>query len=110
MSSPSSRTTSRPLPLRRCGPLSQEELGRTPEELFLYFDAEPLAAASIAQVHRARLDNGAEVVVKVQRPGIENIIAVDLESLAHIAELMEQYLEEVQGHQPMAIVHEFARS
>ena len=88
----------------------QEELGRTPEELFLFFDAEPLAAASIAQVHRARLDCGAEVVVKVQRPGIENIIAVDLEILAHIAELMEQYLEEVQGHQPMAIVHEFARS
>jgi ubiquinone biosynthesis protein len=50
------------------------------------------------------------VGVKVQRPGIENIIAVDLEILAHIAELMEQYLEEVQGHQPMAIVHEFARS
>jgi ubiquinone biosynthesis protein len=46
----------------------------------------------------------------VQRPGIENVIAVDLEILAHIAELMEQYLEEVQGHQPMAIVHEFARS
>ena len=71
---------------------------------------EPLAAASIGQVHRARLDNGAEVVVKVQRPGIENVIAVDLEILAHIAELMERHLEEVQGHQPMAIVHEFARS
>lgn len=88
----------------------QEELGRSPEEIFHYFDTEPLAAASIGQVHRARLDSGAEVVVKVQRPGIENVIAVDLEILAHIAELMEQYLEEVQGHQPMAIVHEFARS
>ncbi|WP_448875293.1 ABC1 kinase family protein [Desulfobulbus propionicus] len=88
----------------------REELGRSPEEIFHYFDAEPLAAASIGQVHRARLDSGAEVVVKVQRPGIENVIAVDLEILAHIAELMEQYLEEVQGHQPMAIVHEFARS
>ncbi|ADW18690.1 ABC-1 domain-containing protein [Desulfobulbus propionicus DSM 2032] len=88
----------------------KEELGRAPEEIFHYFDTEPLAAASIGQVHRARMDNGAEVVVKVQRPGIENVIAVDLEILAHIAELMEQYLEEVQGHQPMAIVHEFARS
>ncbi len=88
----------------------KEELGRYPEEVFHYFDTEPLAAASIGQVHRARMDNGIEVVVKVQRPGIENIIAVDLEILAHIAELMEQYLEEVQGHQPMAIVHEFARS
>ena len=88
----------------------QEELGREPEEIFHYFDTEPLAAASIGQVHRARMDDGTEVAVKLQRPGIENVIAVDLEILAHIAELMEQYLEEVQGHQPMAIVHEFARS
>ena len=87
-----------------------EEFGRSPDEIFHYFDAQPLAAASIGQVHRARLDSGAEVVVKVQRPGIENIIAVDLEILAHIADLMEQYLEEVQGHSPSSIVHEFARS
>lgn len=87
-----------------------EELGRLPDDLFHYFDSEPLAAASIGQVHRARLDSGAEVVIKVQRPGIENIIAVDLEILAHIAGLMEQYLEEVQGHRPSAIVEEFARS
>ena len=87
-----------------------EEFGRSPDEIFHYFDAQPLAAASIGQVHRARMDNGAEVVVKVQRPGIENIIAVDLEILAHIADLMEQYLEEVQGHSPSSIVHEFARS
>ena len=88
----------------------REELGRSPDEVFHYFDAEPLAAASIGQVHRARLDSGPEVVVKVQRPDIENVIAVDLEILAHIAGLMEQYLEEVQGHRPTAIVQEFARS
>lgn len=88
----------------------REELGRSPDEVFHYFDAEPLAAASIGQVHRARLDSGAEVVLKVQRPGIENVIAVDLEILAHIAGLMEQYLEEMQDHRPTAFVHEFARS
>lgn len=88
----------------------REELGRSPDEVFHYFDAEPLAAASIGQVHRARLDSGAEVVVKVQRPDIDAVIAVDLEILAHIAGLMEQYLEEVQGHRPTAIVQEFARS
>nr|WP_320011730.1 AarF/ABC1/UbiB kinase family protein [uncultured Desulfobulbus sp.] len=87
-----------------------EELGGEPESIFATFDVEPLAAASIGQVHEATLDDGTAVVIKLQRPGIENIIAVDLEILAHIAELMEQYLEEVQGHQPMAIVHEFARS
>ena len=99
-----------PFSLEEVNTIFQEELGRAPEEIFHYFDTEPLAAASIGQVHRARLDSGAEVVVKVQRPGIENIIAVDLEILAHIADLMEQYLEEVQGHRPSAIVHEFARS
>ena len=99
-----------PFSLDEVHAIFQEELGRLPEEIFHYFDAEPLAAASIGQVHRARMDNGVEVAIKVQRPGIENVIAVDLEILAHIAELMEQYLEEVQGHQPMAIVHEFARS
>ena len=87
-----------------------EEFGKTPEDVFAHFDQQPLAAASIGQVHRARLEDGTEVVLKVQRPGIENTIAVDLEILAHIAGLMEEHLEEVQGHRPTAIVHEFARS
>ncbi len=97
----------------------QEECGRDPVDIYEYFDAKPMAAASIGQVHQARLGDdqlsGGErkprdVVVKVQRPGIENVIAVDLEILAHIARLMEEHLEEVQGHRPSAIVHEFARS
>ncbi|PIE68594.1 MAG: ABC transporter [Deltaproteobacteria bacterium] len=88
----------------------RDETNRLPEQLFAAFDAEPLAAASISQVHRARLDNGEEVVVKVRRPAIERIIAVDLEILAHLAQLMEQYLEELQGHKPLAVVNEFARS
>lgn len=87
-----------------------EESGTSPEELFATFEREPLAAASIGQVHRATLADGSEVVVKVQRPGIEYTIAVDLEILAHIAGLMEEHLEEVQGHSPSAIVYEFARS
>lgn len=97
----------------------QEELGKDPAEIYEYFDSTPLAAASIGQVHQARLGDdqviagelkNRNVVVKVQRPGIENTIAVDLEILAHIARLMEEHLEEVQGHRPSAIVHEFARS
>jgi len=88
----------------------REEFDASPDELFSRFDRKPMAAASIGQVHRATLHDGSEVVVKVQRPGIENTIAVDLEILAHIAELMEEHLEEVQGHRPTAVVHEFARS
>ncbi len=86
------------------------ETGKKPGDLFRNFEERPMAAASIGQVHRAILFDGSEVVVKVQRPDIEEIIAVDLEILAHIASLMEKYLEEVQGHRPTVIVEEFARS
>ncbi|PIE59032.1 MAG: ABC transporter [Desulfobulbus propionicus] len=86
-----------------------DELGVTPEDFFHSFTSEPLAAASIGQVHRARLESGEEVVVKVRRPGIEQIITVDLEILSHLAGLMEQYLEEGQGHRPTGIVKEFSR-
>jgi ubiquinone biosynthesis protein len=86
------------------------ETGKKPNELFQEFDERPMAAASIGQVHRGRLQDGTEVVIKVQRPDIENIIAVDLEILAYLASLMEQYLEELQGHRPSAVVDEFARS
>ena len=86
------------------------ETGKIPSELFQSFDKQPIAAASIGQAHRGKLDSGEEVVVKVQRPNLEKIITVDLEIIAYLASLMEQYLEELQGHQPSAIVEEFARS
>lgn len=86
------------------------EMGHRPEELFAEFTREPVAAASIGQVHEGVLRDGDKVVVKVQRPEIEKIIAVDLEILAHIAALMEKYLEELQGHRPTSIVEEFART
>lgn len=86
------------------------ETGKKPSELFKKFDETPLAAASIGQVHPGQLLDGNEVVVKVQRPDLDKIIAIDLEILAYLASLMEQYLEELQGHQPSAIVEEFARS
>ena len=104
----------------------QEDQGKDPTEIFTDFAVEPLAAASIGQVHLARISSDSlksttlsrknkeaskrDVVVKVQRPGLENIIAVDLEILAQIATLMEDHFEEVQGHQPTAIVEEFALS
>ena len=87
-----------------------EELGRSPEELFAHFESEPLAAASIGQVHRARLADGEEVVVKVQRPGIRKTIEVDLEILLHLASLMERHVEEMVVQRPTRIVEEFARS
>ena len=86
------------------------ETEQKPDQLFLKFNRKPLAAASIGQVHEGVLKDGSKVVVKVQRPDIEKIIAVDLEILGHIASLMEMYLEELQGHRPTSIVDEFART
>ena len=87
-----------------------EETGQKPDDLFKEFTPEPIAAASIGQVHRGILPDGTTVVVKVQRPDIEKTIAIDLEIIAHIASLMERYLEELQGHRPSSIVEEFART
>jgi ubiquinone biosynthesis protein len=61
------------------------ELGRPPEEVFEWFTTPPLAAASIGQVHRARLRTGPEVVVKIQRPGIEELVERDLDIILTLA-------------------------
>ncbi|WP_244332608.1 ABC1 kinase family protein [Gordonia polyisoprenivorans] len=69
-----------------------EEFGRPPEDVFATFDTEPIASASIAQVHTATLADGTEVVVKIQRPGIGERLAPDvaiLDRLAALAELSE---------------------
>ncbi len=99
-----------PFPAAAVDEIFFAETGKKTGDLFQSFEKQPMAAASIGQVHRATLLDGSEVVIKVQRPDIEKVIAVDLEILAHIALLMEQYLEEVQGHRPTVIVEEFARS
>ncbi len=65
------------------------ELGAPTDELFAAIDREPIAAASLAQVHTAVLPDGTDVVVKVQRPGIEERIEVDLEILQDVAQLLE---------------------
>jgi ubiquinone biosynthesis protein len=62
-----------------------EELGRPPSEVFAEFDPEPLAAASIAQVYRARLHSGEDVVVKVRRPGVDKIVERDLDIVFRVA-------------------------
>ncbi|MDO8670452.1 MAG: AarF/ABC1/UbiB kinase family protein [Dehalococcoidia bacterium] len=71
----------------------EAELGQPVEELFAAFEAAPFAAASLAQVHQARLNSGEEVVVKVQRPGIEGQIEVDLAILANMASRLERRAE-----------------
>jgi ubiquinone biosynthesis protein len=86
------------------------ELTGSLEDMFQSFEETPLAAASIGQVHRARLKDGEDVIVKVQRPGIRKVIEVDLEIMLHLASLMERHLEEFQINRPVRIVEEFART
>ena len=86
-------------------------LGRPVEEVFAEFSPEPLASASIAQVHTARLvADGAEVVVKVQRPGIKLKIQSDLNILYWLARQMEITVPEAAAFGPVAIVREFDRA
>lgn len=88
----------------------REDLGGEPEAVFARFDAEPLAAASIAQVHRAALHDGTEVVVKVRRPGIRTVIEADLRLLERLAALAETELPQLQPYRPRELVREFGRS
>lgn len=87
-----------------------EDLGAPPETVFAHFDPEPLAAGSIAQVHRARLADGTEVVVKVRRPGIVPLIDADLRWLARLAEMAEADSPELRALRPREVVKQFARS
>jgi len=99
-----------PIAFAEVQPILRSALTCPLEEIFQCIDETPLGSASIAQVHRARLVGGAEVVVKVQRPGIRKLIEVDLEIVAHLAALMENYLEGWKVHHPTAVVRQIAKT
>ncbi len=84
------------------------ELGEKVDTLFASIEPEALAAASIAQVHRARLRDGTEVVLKVLRPGIRRVINADLELMEFLAQLVERHFEDL-GFSPVEAVDQFRR-
>lgn len=90
--------------------LFENEINKKIEDVFDYFDPIPLASASIAQVHRAKLKNGHNVVVKIQRPGIKKLIDVDIEIMQHLALIIEKNLPEAKYIRPMDLIEEFAIS
>ena len=86
------------------------ELGKELEECFSFVDPESLAAASIAQVHRARLTTGEEVVVKVRRPGVVELVETDIDAILGLASMAERHLAGSEIYDPVGIVKEFART
>ena len=84
--------------------------GRPLSEMFSAFDEAPLAAASIAQVHGARLPGGEEVVVKVLRPGMREVIGRDLEVLHALADLAQRYWAEGRRLRPRELVDEYQKT
>ncbi|MBL7075294.1 2-polyprenylphenol 6-hydroxylase [candidate division KSB1 bacterium] len=99
-----------PFPVQQAREVIQAQLGAPVEQLFDSFVEEPLAAASIAQVHRAVIENGEQVVVKIQRPNIQKVIETDLSILFDLAVLVERRIPESELYNPVAIVEEFAKT
>ncbi len=99
-----------PMSLEAVLRLIEQGLGRPAAESFAHIDPEPLASASIAQVHRARLRDGESVVVKVQRPGIEQQIRSDTDLLFYLARFLEGVIEETGIYTPTGIVSEFRQA
>lgn len=99
-----------PFPFADAKRIIESDLGILSEDIFESLDETPIASASIGQVHRAKLKDGEEVAIKVQRPGIRKTIEVDLEIMLHLAMLMERHVEEISLHRPVKIVEEFART
>jgi ubiquinone biosynthesis protein len=91
-------------------PELERALGRSPFEVFRDLDPTPIAAASIAQVHRAKLQDGTPVVLKIRRPGIRAKVDADLRLLAQVAQLVESEVPEARRFHPTEIAAQFARS
>jgi ubiquinone biosynthesis protein len=102
------RVTPEPSELIR--PVLEAELGVDVADVFAEFDWEPLAAASIGQTYRARLHTGESVVVKVQRPGVEEVIERDLAALSLLAEVAQRRTILGQGIRSGEVVEQFAKS
>jgi ubiquinone biosynthesis protein len=99
-----------PVPFDDLLPQIEDALGKSPFEVFVNLEREPYAAASIAQVHRARLKSGVPVVLKVRRPGILAKIDADLRILDHLAHLVENEMPEARRYGPVRVVAQWRRS
>lgn len=89
-----------PVPWEQIRPQLEADLGGPPSEVFDQFDTVPIASASVAQVYKARLDTGEDVIVKVLRPGLRKIIDADLRLLGHATTIVESRWTELSRYKP----------
>lgn len=99
-----------PVPFETMETVIKEELGNILYKKFDSIDPVPVGSASIAQVHKARLVSGEEVVIKIQRPGIIQTINDDLNVLYMLADLLQRYVPETRAFNPVAIVDEYFKT
>lgn len=99
-----------PFPFEDVEKIVNSELGVRMSKAFCSFDSEPIAAASIGQIHHAVLRDGREVAVKIQRPGIKEVIINDIEALFDIADFYDKHTKTGKKYQFMDILEEFKKS
>jgi ubiquinone biosynthesis protein len=96
-----------PFPAEEAISILDAAYGKSVNEVFERFDVEPFAAASIAQVHTAKLPDGPEVIVKLLRPGVQELIERDIEVLRLLAGLADRYWEHGKRLRPLEVVDEY---
>ncbi|WP_292436131.1 AarF/UbiB family protein [Methylobacter sp.] len=99
-----------PMPFEELLPQLEEDLGGNIDEFFLEVDRQPLAAASIAQVHKAVLKDGSPVVLKIRRPGLQKIIDADLRLLNRIVDIAQSESSEIRRFHPKEVLRQFNQS
>jgi len=88
----------------------EEDLGGPPEDIFTHIDKTALAAGSIAQVHRATLDSGDQVILKIRYPGARHTMETDLRLLMRLAEIAEKQIPEAKQYRPKDVVRQLTLS
>ncbi|HEY8036454.1 MAG TPA: AarF/UbiB family protein [Methylobacter sp.] len=99
-----------PMPFEELLPQLEEDLGGNIDGFFLEVETQPLAAASIAQVHKAVLKDGSPVVLKIRRPGLRKIIDADLRLLTRIVDIAQSESSEIRRFHPKEVLRQFNQS